>query len=671
MEEDPVITFTINDELCRRAGLTAKWINGHQLSVAAYNPITSTTKDRVSDFASQNEVNIFHLTTEFIFEEPILRCLIAEANGVYLAVQDLKRQGTQSDYVKISRTYRSIIRACLEKLEEEISNEEISEEDKTRFQNYITIFYSIECVWHLCEILYIDTAPSNIVVPQLLEWTRFHFPSYERIATELLLYEREANTSEDYWPTVKGLILQGQIEVARAILQLHSLSETTAFKMAEQILKTMPVYNVYGGLSIQKFRSQWHYWLTDTELKLSAGILSSEPELEEIVKLITGNQYSWNQQIKQSTCWYEFLSGYLFYTEPACKYFELGSFANLWINRWANEMGFTGSGFLKQLDRVILSVMENDMNQVLHSIQKIGDNQWFVTHLTDLLYHCGQLQVMGEQKKNIAFSLRDALLYEFGSALMSRDSLWMMGVDYLEQCSEGAAAMELLLTKVPVENERQALKVIEVAKQRGLSSVEREICRVQATRSMANERYGNALEWAIRSKDAGAVTAITDFFLTNYSKTGEMLCPDVLGNIGGKMFISPRLVFLVKYFDFHQFYKRREFIEAAKLLVNLLNSKITPEYFWPSLLIDSIPLLESKDPKMPSKETFVILQHLEMELTPLIERSKKQMEKAGDKQPHILKDYRMENIDEIVKLIRLACARNLARAIVIENTFIS
>lgn len=31
--------------------------------------------------------------------------------------------------------------------------------------------------------------------------------------------------------------------------------------------------------------------------------------------------------------------------------------------------------------------------------------------------------------------------------------------------------MELLLTKVPVENECQALKVIEVAKQRGLSSV--------------------------------------------------------------------------------------------------------------------------------------------------------------------------------------------------------
>lgn len=56
-----------------------------------------------------------------------------------------------------------------------------------------------------------------------------------------------------------------------------------------------------------------------------------------------------------------------------------------------------------------------------------------------------------------------------------------------------------------------------------------------------------------------------------------MLCPDILSNIGAKMFVSPRLVFLIKYYDFHHFYKMREFIPAAKLLVNLLDSKITPE----------------------------------------------------------------------------------------------
>lgn len=56
-----------------------------------------------------------------------------------------------------------------------------------------------------------------------------------------------------------------------------------------------------------------------------------------------------------------------------------------------------------------------------------------------------------------------------------------------------------------------------------------------------------------------------------------MMCHDVLSNIGAKMFISPRLVFLVKYFDFHEYYKCGEFPQAAELLVNLLDSKITPE----------------------------------------------------------------------------------------------
>lgn len=56
-----------------------------------------------------------------------------------------------------------------------------------------------------------------------------------------------------------------------------------------------------------------------------------------------------------------------------------------------------------------------------------------------------------------------------------------------------------------------------------------------------------------------------------------MLCHDMLANIGAKMFLSPRLVFLVKYFDFHEYYKCREFPQAAELLVNLLDSKITPE----------------------------------------------------------------------------------------------
>lgn len=97
---------------------------------------------------------------------------------------------------------------------------------------------------------------------------------------------------------------------------------------------------------------------------------------------------------------------------------------------------------------------------------------------------------------------------------MSRNSLWLIGIDYLENSSSlGVGAIELLLAQIPIANERQAMKVIAVAKAKGFADVERELCRVQAVRSLANGRPGNALEWAIRSHDNIFVTSVADRFL--------------------------------------------------------------------------------------------------------------------------------------------------------------
>lgn len=151
---------------------------------------------------------------------------------------------------------------------------------------------------------------------------------------------------------------------------------------------------------------------------------------------MTGDTNAWNNQIKESSCWYEYFPCYLFYTEPGCKHFELGSFANAWLLRWMKSKGTGSSTAMKYLERVILSVMENNMNQVLHDIQNIQDNGWFAVHLTDLLYHAGQLEIVVENHTNAAAQLRESLLTNFGTSLMNVDSLWIFGVDYLEYSSE-------------------------------------------------------------------------------------------------------------------------------------------------------------------------------------------------------------------------------------------
>lgn len=77
----------------------------------------------------------------------------------------------------------------------------------------------------------------------------------------------------------------------------------------------------------------------------------------------------------------------------------------------------------------------------------------------------------------------------------------------------GLAALELCLTKIPIKTEKQAMKILEICSKMGFTNAEQEICKVQAKQSLDDERYGNSLEWAIRSKDTLYVTSIADFLL--------------------------------------------------------------------------------------------------------------------------------------------------------------
>lgn len=92
--------------------------------------------------------------------------------------------------------------------------------------------------------------------------------------------------------------------------------------------------------------------------------------------------------------------------------------------------------------------------------------------------------------------------------------------------------------------------------------------------------------------------------------------------------------------------------------------------FWPSLLADAIPLLEAKEQHFTSKDTYVILHHLEHQLIPLIDKKKQIVQSGKAKTLNLLNDCRIEHVDEIVKLLRLSCARNLARSLIHENTFV-
>ena len=91
------------------------------------------------------------------------------------------------------------------------------------------------------------------------------------------------------------------------------------------------------------------------------------------------------------------------------------------------------------------------------------DNLWFPAHLLDLLHHADQLQEGPSSDRSdlqAGESLREFLLLEYATCLMSNSSLWQVGVLYLDNCPvQGRQRLELLLERIPLINEKRAEKV--------------------------------------------------------------------------------------------------------------------------------------------------------------------------------------------------------------------
>lgn len=381
--------------------LTASFVpGGSRISLSAFRPVKWDTRDAPTETAGQDPVLIYMAEESTLCTEPVVRSLLLETNATFATLQTLSEatKSAQSkknpEYLKISRTYRSIVRCCLEKLENSKKSLEVQEDElkEQRHTEAITTFYAAECLWHLVEILYMQPQHSQLVVPQLLEWTRFHYPQTEDQATDLLLMADEASDCDNYWETLKQLVMFGQLDVTRAILSQNRKFNQTAYQAAELIMKTMPVYQ--DGYALQKFCSQWEYWHVDVERKLAAHVFAAEPELELLMHLITGSNKHWDAELLKSHDWYEFLPGYLLYTRPACKPFELRIATTNWLNRWAQ---IRPNWQMTQLSRMVMQLMEHDIKVFIYDAQKLNDSHWFATHLIDLIYHMGHLKAYFEQ----------------------------------------------------------------------------------------------------------------------------------------------------------------------------------------------------------------------------------------------------------------------------------
>ncbi|XP_060921401.1 nuclear pore complex protein Nup85 [Labrus mixtus] len=621
--------------------------------ILTYETLYSRTSSGVTGSGS---LYIHEVRKDEDIYSPILRKLFNESHHIFVGLQtireDLPSKNKKPQFVSISKNYRSVIRACMEELQQAAVSTKVADV-ATQYGNQVSILLAIELIWNLCEVLFIDAAPAGSLLLHLLDWVRLHKADVDEKAREVLQSESPAE-HRDYWDVVVSYVLQGRLEEARQMLEKQATLHPAArkmFKLMDTLLSKMPFYNPGGTQTLTEFDVKWRHWHEEVDRCLQDNSFASNQHLELICKILVGDEDTLLEHKGLLSTWYHFLVTRLLFCHPTVKPTELHFYAQSCMTMFLDTRSVP-----EPLDSILLAAFEFDIHQVIKDCSIALNNWWFVAHLTDLLDHCKLLQ---SHNLHFGSNLREFLLLEYASGLFTHHSLWQLAVDYFDHCPEfGRVYLELQIERVPLETERKALKVLRICEQRQMSEQVRSICKIMAMRALRNNRLGSALSWSIRAKDAAFATLISEKFLQDYCAKGTFSDLDLIDNLGPSMLLSDRLTFLGKYREFHKLYGEKHFSEAAKLLLSLMTAKIAPRSFWMTLLTDALPLLEQKEVIFSADQTYELMFCLE-ELTSSLNTA------AVDA------DRPMQDEDiEVTKveLLRLALARNLSMAIVKEGT---
>ncbi|KAL4240413.1 Nucleoporin nup85 [Mactra antiquata] len=629
-------------------GLQGTWGLGNQLFVHSWNPYMMEGAQNIN--MKQFGTHIHEVLWEVDMHGPVTRKLVNETHNIFVTLQNLAKETSGSSLkpllVKASKQYRSVLKACQLYLRSMLDCEE-SEERVYMFEEQIKIFDITELIWSLCEILWIDVAPGGIMMSQLLEWLRWHFSEGNSLYTDIQR-EEQPEHHKDYWDCIYRLVLQGQVDKVRILLSKHPSFRMDAFQSMDEVLRKMPQFSqLYRGNSLSEFEMKWRHWRSDIERRLGSQEFAISDNLTIIARILCGEESVFSELKDLCETWYHMLVSKMLYQKPTIQSIDLHFSIQTCMNEYRSD------GRLGEYDSILSSAFEFDIHQVIKDCSAALSGWWFVAHLTDLLHHCGQLE---SHRLQFGSNLREFLLLDYATSLMSHRSLWQVGIDYLDSCPEfGRQYLELFVEKIPIESERKAHKVLSVCEKRNMSEQVKSICKMMGMQCIKNKRLGAALSWFLRSKDVAFATLIAEKFLMEYNENGQFSNLDVIDNLGPNMLISSRLTFLGKYREYHKLYEEEELHAAGSLLLSLLTSRLAPREFWVTLLRDAITLLEVKEIIYGSKETYELMHCLE-------ELTKDRQYLTPDQDPDDLADLK-----QTTDLLNLALTRNLARSIVMEG----
>ncbi|KDQ50696.1 hypothetical protein JAAARDRAFT_41779 [Jaapia argillacea MUCL 33604] len=346
-----------------------------------------------------------------------------------------------------------------------------------------------------------------------------------------------------------------------------------------------------------------------------------------------------------------------------------------------------------------LSLFKGDTLEALKWAEKL--DPWLAAHLGDCLQ---ALELIGEGDGEEP-SARDHYIISYAHYLHSDPALWRLTVDYMCACGDVGKGMgDEVLKRVPLrlrgssaskqtplgkgkerEGEGESIKRGEVAGvlkeinqtcwEYGREEVRRMVCRIAAQEFTQEKEYGLAVSYCTSAEDWEGLGRVVDKVLEEYVQRGPAIFTRLVASVAPslqQLRVQPsaygpyihRLMFAVRYAEFHQRLGNQDWQEAALDLIGMFCDDVVPKSWWAVLLGDAVDLLGYQKAMLFSTSGVCVLLQKVEEIQVRTEQG------SGDDYLTVLaRVTKCGGIKEALhrlKRVRLALARYFARCTVID-----
>jgi hypothetical protein len=168
-----------------------------------------------------------------------------------------------------------------------------------------------------------------------------------------------------------------------------------------------------------------NYKIWQEELKTILNIdidFKNNNKIRKVILILTGNSEELNLNTET---WFSLFIAKLIFCFPNIKNKEE-------YKKIANE-SISNYKSLTILDKILISIIENNKTAIIRYSSFIFINFWFVCHLSHLLYFNINL-IKNQIYLNNGISLKEYFILEYATSLFNNSTFWQISMDYFSVC---------------------------------------------------------------------------------------------------------------------------------------------------------------------------------------------------------------------------------------------